>query len=77
MKKKTKSKSKETEMFLELAGNVYIVEKLGDKEIQRDVIEGDVVLQCLLNTLTQALQTYGALDTDAEVSVKPKRSKTK
>lgn len=52
-----KSKSK-SEYYLSLEGEVSLIEKRGDKIVSKEVIEGKLVLECLLNLIKVALQDY-------------------
>jgi hypothetical protein len=44
------------EALLELDGNVFIVEKKNGKEISRQVLDGNVVLKCLMYMLEQSIR---------------------
>lgn len=54
--KKTKPIELADEILFELDGQVYIVGKKNGKEIERTPLDGNVVLQCLLNTLSDGIQ---------------------
>lgn len=62
MKKKkttTKPAKLKTDLFLELEGNVFVVEKdLKGKVVSREAIDGKTVLQCLLTQLSKAIDNY-------------------
>ncbi len=64
MKKKKKATVRnpakpKTNLFLELEGDVFIVEKdLKDKVISREAIDGKTVLQCLVVQLSQAIDNF-------------------
>lgn len=48
-----------TDLFLELEGNVFVVEKdLKGKVVSREAIDGKTVLQCLLTQLSKAIDNY-------------------
>lgn len=62
MKKKkkiaTKKKSKPEladEILFELEGQVFIIGMKNGKEIERTPLDGNVVLQCLISTLTSGM----------------------
>jgi hypothetical protein len=53
---KKKKKSKElSEVFFEMTGKVYVVEKLNGKEIERTEIDGTTVLNCLIDILEKSI----------------------
>lgn len=59
-KKAKKSKSKKqpkSSMHLELEGAVYIVTKTG-KKVEREELDGELVLQCVLVMLEESLVHY-------------------
>lgn len=52
---KTKKSTPNEEAFLELEGNVYIVEKKNGKITSKEVLDGTTVLKCLLYVLEQSI----------------------
>lgn len=69
------------EMFIELEGNIYVVEKEDGKVTSRAVLDGNVVLNVLMQCLTIGLPafiakfgTYAAAKASQAKSVKPKKS---
>ncbi len=55
-KKAAKKKPVKSEVFLELDGKVYIVEKLNGIEIEKNELEGNIVLRCILQCLKDSLK---------------------
>lgn len=46
------------ELFIELEGSVYVVEKEGDKVISKATLDGNVVLNVLLACLSVGLPAF-------------------
>jgi hypothetical protein len=54
-KKKKKKNVIAEEACFELHGNVYIVEKINGKEVNRTELDGNLVLNCLVGILEKSL----------------------
>ncbi len=72
------------EMFIELEGNIYVVEKEDGKVTSRAVLDGNVVLNVLMQCLTIGLPafvakfgTYAAAKADAAKKPAPAVKKKK
>ena len=54
-KKKASVKPLKSELFFELDGHVYIVEKKDGKVVSRDELDGKLVLQSIVSVLSEEL----------------------
>jgi hypothetical protein len=54
---KVKKEPKSDELALEICGEVFIVEKYKGKEVKRTVLEGELVLKCLINCLERGINS--------------------
>ena len=57
-------KKKKEEMFIELEGQVNIVTKVNGRVVEREPLDGDVVLRVLLHYVSQAVDRALVEDLD-------------